>query len=90
MALDFKNIDFSALAKSQVVIGSSVVVLSSVAAIVGYTLTPADQGQLTTLITALLTLIGGAYAFWKRVSAQPEHQTVIIPQKDQPEPPQGT
>jgi hypothetical protein len=81
-ALDWKNIDLSALAKSQVAVGSAVVVLSSVAAIVGYSLTPDDQAQLTTLITSALTLIGGTYAFWKRITAQPEHQTVIVPKKD--------
>ena len=87
MALDWKNIDWNALAKSQVAIGSAVVVLSSVAAIVGYSLTPEDQAQLTSLITAALTLIGGAYALWKRVTAQPEHQTVIVPKKTDSTPP---
>jgi hypothetical protein len=85
--LDWKNIDFGNLAKSQVAIGSAVAILASLAAIAGFTLSPDDQSQLSNIITSGLTLAGAVYALWHRVVAQPEHQTVIVPTKDSTNPP---
>lgn len=87
MKLDWKNIDYSALLKSQVVIGSVVTIITGIAAVGGQVLPPAMQSQLTDGITQIasgLSVLSGIYTMWHRVSAQPEGQTVIIPKKDQP------
>jgi hypothetical protein len=86
MSLDWKNIDWGNLAKSQVAIGSAVAVLASLAAIAGHTLSPDDQSQLANVITSGLTLAGAVYALWHRLTAQSEHQTVIVPKKDSSQP----
>lgn len=88
MALDWKNMDWSALLHSQVVIGSVVTVITSICAIVGHALPPEMQTNLvnglTQLFSALATL-SGLYTAYHRVAAQPDGQTVIVPKKDQPQ-----
>lgn len=87
MSYDWKNVDWSALLKSQVVVGSLVTILTSLAAIAGHDLPASMQSQLTDSLTQLfqaLSVLAGLYTAFHRVTAQPEGQTVILPKKDQP------
>ncbi len=83
--LDWKNINWSALLESQVFIGSTVTIITSVAAITGHALPVEMQTNLTNGLTQLassLSVLAGLYTAYHRVTAQPEGQTVIIPKKD--------
>lgn len=85
MALDLKNIDWSAFLQSRVVWGSFVTVIASVAAVAGHTI---DAGQQAVLVNDLangasgIATLAGLFTFHARVTAQPSNQTVIIPAKD--------
>lgn len=86
--LDWRNIDFSALLKSQVVIGSAVTIISGLAAISGHAIPSDQQSQLTDGISQLgagLATLAGMYTLFHRVVAQPEGQTTIVPKKPPPE-----
>lgn len=85
MSLDWKNIDWSALLKSQVVVGSSVTIITGVLAIAGHDMPDAAKTQLTETLSQVLealSALAGLYTMYHRVSAQPEGQTVIVPKKD--------
>lgn len=85
MKLDWSNVDWSALLKSQVVVGSFVTIITGVASVAGHALPIDQQTQLTEGITQIaggLSVLAGLYTMFHRVTAQPEGQTVIVPKKD--------
>jgi hypothetical protein len=84
--LDWKNIDWGALAGSKVLIGNAVTLIAGIAAITGHALPNSMQSQLTDLLTQAATLVATAGAFYSayhRTVAQAEDATTIVPRKDQ-------
>ena len=89
MKLDWKNIDWAALAGSKVIIGNIVTIISTIVAVTGHSLPDNMQSQLTDLITqgfTLLATFSALYSTYHRVTAQPENATIIVPTKN-PQPP---
>jgi hypothetical protein len=87
MKLDWKNIDWGALRASKVSMGSAVGILASIAALAGFTISGADQATIINdgmAVSSGVAAIGSLYSLWHRITAQPEGQTVIVPQKVQP------
>jgi hypothetical protein len=90
MKLDWKNIDFSALAGSKVIIGNIVTIISTMVAVTGHNLPDSMQSQLTDLITegfTLLATFSAIYSTYHRVVAQPANATIIVPAKTPPSTP---
>jgi hypothetical protein len=90
MQLDWKNINWTALIKSQVVQGLLGAVVLWLAAHIGKSIPPDQQTKLVSDMSdfasdAIPLLI--AYAGYHRVTAQPEHATIIVPKKDNSNPP---
>ena len=83
--MDWKNIDWSALFKSQVAIGAFVTIITSALSLAGHTISAGDQQVLVDNVTKIcdgLAFFAGLYTMHARVTAQPEGQTVIVPKKD--------
>lgn len=83
--LNWKNIDWDALRHSQVIIGSGVGILCSALALTGHVVDSGTQQQIVSAISDVaigLAGLGSLVSFWKRLVAQPEHQTVIVPKKE--------
>lgn len=82
--LDWSNIDWSALLKSQVVLGSAITIITGLMAFGGHSLPDDQKTQLTEGLSQILngiSALAGVYTMFHRVTAQPEAQTVIIPKK---------
>lgn len=87
--LDWKNIDWSALLKSQVVLGSTVTIITAAMALGGHSIPAAEQTALTQSVSDILngiSALAGIWTLFHRVTAQPDGQTVIVPKKDPPSP----
>lgn len=85
--LDWKNIDWAALLKSQVVLGSFVTIITGAMALGGHSIPTDQQTELTQTISKILdavSALAGMYTMFHRVTAQPEGQTTIVPKKDPP------
>jgi hypothetical protein len=85
MSLDWKNIDFSALLKSQVVLGSAVTIITGLMAVGGHSIPDDQKSQLTEGLSQILngiSALAGIYTLFHRVVAQPDGQTTIVPKKD--------
>jgi pyridoxine/pyridoxamine 5'-phosphate oxidase len=84
MKLDWRNIDWSALAKSQVLIGHGVTLVAGAAAVAGFTLSPDRQSNLTnwlSMAAAFVAATGTLYSSFHRITAQAADATIIIPKK---------
>lgn len=82
--LDWKNIDWGALLKSQVVLGTFVTIVTGLMGLGGHSLAPEQQTALTQNTAKILeavSALAGFYTMFHRVTAQPEGQTVIVPKK---------
>jgi hypothetical protein len=82
--LDWANINWSALAKSQVLIGHAVTLIAGTAAVAGFTLSPDVQSDLTnwlSIAAAFIAATGTLYSSFHRITAQPAQATVIVPAK---------
>lgn len=85
--LDWGNIDWSALLKSQVARGAFIAILTSALSLAGHTIPAGDQQTLVDNVTKIcdgLAFFASLYTMHARVTAQPEGQSVIVPKKDQP------
>jgi hypothetical protein len=88
MKLDWRNIDWSALAGSKVITGNIVTIISTI--VTGHALPDNMQSQLTDLITQAFTLLAtfsAMYSTYHRVTAQPANATIIVPAKNPTTPP---
>jgi hypothetical protein len=88
--LDWSNINWSALAKSQVLIGHAVTLIAGAGAVAGFTLSPDVQSDLTnwlSIAAALIAATGTLYSSFHRITAQPANATIIVPAKTSPTPP---
>lgn len=92
MALDWKNIDWSELLRSQVMITSTVSIICIVATITGHAIPDESKSDLVKALTDLasvVALISTSWTIKARATAQPENMTVIVPKKDPSPPAQG-
>jgi hypothetical protein len=90
MKLDWKNINWKALAQSNIVRGAVAVIIASSVSISGHTADPQATQAATDSVMQIVangadfvTLAGGLYALFHRVTAQPETTATIIPKKPQ-------
>lgn len=86
--LDWKNVDWSALAGSKVAVGAIVAVITGAVSIGGHAVPFDQQSQLSEGVSQILggiSTLAAVWALFHRVTAQPETATTIIPKKsDQP------
>jgi hypothetical protein len=84
MKMDWRKIDWEALAKSQVMICHAVTLLAGAASVAGFTLSPDQQSTLTnwlSIVAALIAATGTLYSSFHRITAQPDGATIIVPAK---------
>lgn len=82
--LDWKNVDWTALLKSQVVLGSAVTIITGLMALGGHSIPADQQTELTQTLSKVLdglSALAGVWTMFHRVTAQPEGQTTIVPKK---------
>jgi len=90
MALDWKNIDWSALLGSRIALGAIVTIVTGAAAISGHAIPLDQQSDLSNGLSQVaggISTIAGVWTLYHRSVAQPETTATIIPKKDQPSPP---
>jgi hypothetical protein len=82
MGLDWKNLDWAELAKSNIARGAAVILVTGAFKLSGITPDSTTTSHLVDQILNIVMEVAGVWVMWQRVKAQPETVAVILPKKE--------